>query len=131
MATRDGLSGVLILTEDDKATLKLANQLAIGGGWQEWQVLWRDREFNYEMFNEYIWRHAFAKALWGSQPISNVCQECFRQVSGADPSKAIVWAESYKWHLQQMVLAPDPIKYLHDNLPKYTTNSKGMLRPVR
>ena len=77
--------------------LESAIQKAIDGGWE--------RNLNYEAlingtsyFN--VFDHDFAKALWGEediplpQPHDNLSQ--------------LNWA----YHLQQMVLAEDPIKYL-------------------
>lgn len=28
-----------------------------------------------------------------------------------------LWGEKWEHHIQQMVLAPDPVKYLSDNMP--------------
>lgn len=111
MAYRDGFTGALTLTDEDKKTLKLANQLAISGGWQEWQVLWRDRNFDYKMFNEYIWRHAFAEALWGE-----------KYVIGDNLADGNI---AWKWHLLHMVLALDPIKYIAEHMPAYKINNRG------
>lgn len=48
-----------------------------------------------------IYSHDFAKALWG-EPILDDKQR-FKQYG-------------WKWHLQHMVIADDPIKYLEENL---------------
>lgn len=45
-----------------------------------------------------IFQHDFAKALW---PLE------YNKVTDTDP---------WDWHLQQMVIAEDPIKYLGENL---------------
>jgi len=44
-----------------------------------------------------LFNHDFAKALWGNKQIGNV------------------WIP-YLWHLQQMVISDDPIKYLGENI---------------
>lgn len=58
-----------------------------------------------------IFNHDFAKALWGDEehgtedyysPKHNDC-------SGAE------WLKTWEYHLKQMVIAEDPIKYLGDN----------------
>lgn len=51
-----------------------------------------------------IFKHSFAKALWGEEPISvhiNTAQ------MGGD-----VTLPAYKYHLQQMVIEENPIRYL-------------------
>lgn len=49
-----------------------------------------------------IFSHDFAKALWGSK-------------KHAHPNGGKVMP-CYQWHLQQMVIAPNPIKYLGANI---------------
>ena len=51
---------------------------------------------------ELIYLHSFAKALWGEDTM----WEAFHPIYGK--CKNIAW----KFHLQQMVLEKDPIKYL-------------------
>lgn len=49
----------------------------------------------------------FAKALWGEELIT----------SGSDSLDDSYWElESWQYHLQQMVIADDPIKYLGENI---------------
>lgn len=50
--------------------------------------------------NKMYFNHDFAKALWGE--------------GDEQLGQATLW----KWHLANMVIADDPIKYLGDNLPK-------------
>lgn len=47
-----------------------------------------------------LWQHGFAKALWGEEHYDD------------DEHEPVNWA----YHLQQMVLAKDPIEYLGKNL---------------
>lgn len=60
---------------------------------------------------EIIYQHNFAKALWGERDviISRYVQGNGRQIYGK---------EIYGWemHLQQMVIAPDPIEYLGEHI---------------
>lgn len=55
-----------------------------------------------------IFNHDFAKALWGES-------EDY-QLPGMDENVWIAGLPKYKWHLQQMVIADDPIKYLGKNI---------------
>jgi len=51
-----------------------------------------------------IFNHDFAKALWGEEPC---------EVNGDD---RLFGQPLWKYHLQEMVIAPDPIEYLGANL---------------
>jgi len=60
-----------------------------------------------------IFNHDFAKALWGEKYIWTI------QVSRGRDTKVIKsmdMLEDWQYHLQQMVIAEDPIKYLGDNI---------------
>lgn len=113
----------------DKQVLDKAIKLALIGGWNEcgqpdngWGVdcnQWSvptgthlminhcRRGDEYYHRNQIIYSHDFAKALWGDKD-------------------TIVWADdqrmetlpAYKFHLQQMVISPDPIDYLRENMPE-------------
>lgn len=52
-----------------------------------------------------IFNHDFAKALWGEETNMVIVED------GGD-----MIGEAWKAHLQEMVIAPDPIKYLGANL---------------
>lgn len=54
-----------------------------------------------------IFNHDFAKALWGEEI-------AHRETEPFEYSETEAW----KYHLQQMVIADDPIAYLGDNLPQ-------------
>ena len=61
------------------------------------------RRNGYFSVEELIFNHDFAKALWGEEwPIN----QAFKRLG-------MPW---WKENLQQMVLAPDPIKYLGENI---------------
>lgn len=60
-------------------------------------------------WQDYIYRHDFAKALWGDGKINRITktsEDIFAPAPIGD----------WKSHLQQMVIADDPIKYLGENL---------------
>jgi len=57
--------------------------------------------------NNLIWRHDFAKALWGEKP--------YYRFDGDTLETPTQWQH----HLQQMVIADNPIQYLGEN-----TNTK-------
>lgn len=60
-----------------------------------------------------VFNHDFAKALWGENTYTEaVCPEC-----GYDGLWEPVESEPlWQYHLQQMVIADDPIKYLGENI---------------
>lgn len=53
-------------------------------------------------YMEIIFNHDFAKALWG-------------EMKGKDGPCPLIFS-GWKYHLQQMAIADDPIKYLGENL---------------
>lgn len=62
----------------------------------------------YELIILYLPPHDFAKALWGKNPMwSNDPMGAYN-----DSPKE----ENWQHHLQQMVIAEDPIKYLGENI---------------
>lgn len=66
---------------------------------------------------ELIFNHDFAKALWGDGT-NNIKVNDDGTLSPIDPTKPTKFTTllDYKDHLQQMVIAEDPIKYLGENL---------------
>lgn len=69
----------------------------------EWTV--KGHESDWSLIEALIYSHDFAKALWG--------EEINHEVNGDDRLfKAPIW----QYHLQQMVIAPDPIAYLGNNI---------------
>jgi hypothetical protein len=104
--------------ETKKATLTTAIQKAIDGGynmkgWTKapgfmWHVeldnhgepclviLGNNHEFTVNKY-EVIFSHNFAKALWGEQRVNSL-------------------EGGWRWHLQNMVIADDPIKYLGEHI---------------
>jgi hypothetical protein len=89
----------------DHKILEKAIRKAIDGGWtkgKEYLDFMDDGLFGRGKndHTEVIFNHSFAKALWG---------ESTQQAYGPD-------FDGWEYHLQQMVIAPDPIKYLGDHL---------------
>jgi len=77
-------------------------------------ILHKDRVFGYggiPIFNV-IYNHDFAKALWGEDDVCNYCGTnkhdayCERQGN----------CQAWEYHLQNMVISPDPIAYLRDHM---------------
>lgn len=93
--------------------LEKAIQKAIDGGWKK-PYGWDDLEWNGSSWHTFEWgidlntvifSQAFSKALWG-------------QVSTVNNDVPHVGTPLPLWqyHLQQMVIADDPIKYLGENI---------------
>lgn len=104
-----------------KEILEKAIQKAIDGGWS---ALNKDRMFlgrfvdgdiveaNYNL----IFNHDFAKALWGDSWKED-CKTCgFTHYMYDKDQYDDEQADPYIYHLQQMVIAQDPIKYLGEHL---------------
>ena len=58
---------------------------------------------------ELIFDHSFSKALWGEELPPRTAGFQYQNTS---------WhpLRTYQWHLAQMVISPDPIKYLGENI---------------
>jgi hypothetical protein len=83
--------------------LEKAIKKAIDGGWQpDPDDMYYKNEFEYPMI---IFRHSFTKALWGDGQMGKLPKHGLR-----------VGVSGWQMHLQQMVIADDPIKYLGDNI---------------
>lgn len=91
--------------------LEKAIQKAIDGGWKADAVgmvtIIPKGWLEHDHYKAIIFNHDFAKALWGinSEPISS-------DISKDSELIKSIW----QYHLQQMVIADDPVKYLGDNL---------------
>lgn len=105
--------------------LTKAIRKAIDGGWTGWSwpssadlLKWRwedyDRVYSDGDYEDYetinveavIFNHDFAKALWGTE-----------EMSAGDLYEYGPYTRTYwKHHLKQMVVSPDPIKYLGEHL---------------
>lgn len=70
---------------------------------------------------ELLFNHDFAKALWGKEVISDTCRCGYKPITEAHsilngPHGPINDKIGWKKHLQRMVIAEDPIKYLGENI---------------
>lgn len=103
----------------DKDILEKAIQKAIDGGWTKQGLTdegkmhftengivvdWLRGGRDFTSIETIIFNHDFAKALWGDE---------MRWQEDGENSRL---QTNYKYHLQQMVIADDPIKYLGENL---------------
>lgn len=103
--------------------LEKAISLAIDGGWEDnmFEVMHYTHEHSKiatpEFLYQLIFNHQFAKALWGEKPPlqRRVYEKDYkgnRQLRLRGKRTGIAW----QYHLQQMVIADDPIKYLGENI---------------
>lgn len=80
---------------------------AIDNGWEESPLRYRyilsTRNLNAWEILQLIYDHQFAKALWGDELVPSEWRD-----QAVD--------ENWRIHLQSMVIADDPIKYLGDNI---------------
>lgn len=125
----------------DKEILEKAIRKAIDGGWKPFVhrelenfFVWdhcastfsaKDgKDLTYSV-SELIYKHDFAKALWGIEKKPSTCALCGyftdndsdKSTCAIDPWGFHEWtntytANGYRYHLQQMVVSEDPIKYL-------------------
>ena len=61
----------------------------------------------------FIFNHDFAKALWGEVVTT---ENYTGQGPDLSPATYIIPKPAWQYHLQQMVIAEDPIKYLGENI---------------
>lgn len=105
-----------------KDILEKVIQKAIEGGWiiddvrfsgdmtVESVCDWFDDDHGDLSVNNLIWRHDFAKALWGDKPVKLPWYDAIgAAINGEDE-------RTWQYHLQQLVIAEDPIKYLGEHL---------------
>lgn len=63
-----------------------------------------------------IFNHDFAKALWGEEPYSDNKTVNVSLKGGIVTEHKFSTEPAWQYHLQQMVIAKDPIKYLGENI---------------
>lgn len=113
----------------DTETLTKAIALVIKGGWSFGNMKWQvesptestleidvgGRRFAVE---ELIYLHEFAKCLFGLEPL--ICSQCERTHHSSSDCDCGGWPFSaikqWQYHLQQMVISPDPIAYLREHM---------------
>ena len=98
--------------------LKKAIEKAVKGGWDNWVPEQIFKELNYAnkpWVYSVIFSHDFAKAFWGKREVCSYCGvELDKHVRSDEDEDncGFRWWKSCQYHLQQMVLEKDPIKYL-------------------
>ncbi len=107
----------------DQQILEKAIQKAIQGGWKtnrSAEVL-ADSIINdgtYDQLEPLIFDHDFAKALWGEEDVDLISGKLHKWKEYL-PYGVIetAWVRpAWQYHLQMMVIAEDPIKYLGEHL---------------
>lgn len=118
--------------QEDIETIETAINKALANGWMPEQLQTGSDEDKLRYIKKDILRsrlwlfdHDFAKALWGDEFIEwcvfcgyKTAEQCnwdaIYNDSHPEPSKYI--QEAWQYHLQLMVIADDPIKYLQENI---------------
>jgi hypothetical protein len=107
----------------DKEILQRAIELAIERGWKTDSpnakaiIDWFERG-DPPMYQEcIIFNHEFAKALWGERDWKDIdIEERPFGLWDGGPEWFEFNGKMWQYHLQQMVISPDPIKYLGENI---------------
>ena len=118
---------ILTIPLTDKEILEKVLQKAIDGGYDHIPYsVTEHADFLIESkaLPLIIYRHDFAKALWGDEKI--VMTEYRNEVMPVDPLRTTMDTQDtmprtyryYNWqyHLQRMVISDNPIQYLKDNI---------------
>jgi hypothetical protein len=108
---------------DHKLTLERAITIAIKNGWQ--LPDWAQGPTHLAVASlmqgtklEIIYNHGFAKSLWGTAQEYCIACERSHSYSGDCDAGCGNCTQAWAFHLQQMVIAEDPLLYLSQNLPK-------------
>lgn len=104
----------------DKQALEKAIRIAIKNGWdvefEDVLQVMSKREslygLRYVAHSGWLFNHEFCKALWGEEHA--VVIDVHRPVTNG----VVMSLKEYQFHMQQMVIADNPLAYLKDNLPK-------------
>lgn len=101
----------------DKEILERAIKKALDGGWTKNPQSYKEyMVFDNIHLGDFIFNHDFAKALWGKNTDTMTVQNNSLNVA------QIIDMNGWRYHLQQMVLADDPIKYLGEHIDVQKTN---------
>lgn len=105
--------------------LTKAIQKAIDGGWQvdleavlpEMSKKWSLYGLQYTGYSGLLYSKDFAKALWGDWNMVET-GKLYNSDGTLDSEQTITAfsGKAWQYHLQQMVIADDPIKYLGEHL---------------
>lgn len=104
--------------------LEKAIQKAIDGGWDmghkpdleayKQDASYLEKWLSLQTNEQIIFNHDFAKALWGEEKVDmNLPKD--EKMWGAD-DQMYYFGSWWQYHLQNMVIAENPIKYLGENL---------------
>lgn len=92
--------------------LEKAVNKAVENGWKS--LPW-DKDYASYVTDGFIFKHDFAKAFWGKEKLCSHCGKVY--VNHGDCGVSFTEGkEAFKYHLQQMVLEEEPIKYLEQFL---------------
>lgn len=116
----------------DQEILTIAIEKAITGGWEglphvsaaNYLAILKQRRTTKEEWYPVIFNHDFAKALWGGKRIGGAytANGSHRALNHAQALAIwklyddFGWFAAWQVHLQQMVVADEPIKYLGEHL---------------
>lgn len=105
----------------NKEILEKSIQKAIDGGWVDGRVALKETQSIPEwaiptpVSIAIIFNHNFAKALWGDKEMRIKTDMGYQSAFGGVKLTSVKMS-AWKNHLQQMVIADDPIKYLGENI---------------
>lgn len=124
-------------SKTNQQVLEKAIKIAIDNGWEP---IWpKEYEWHLEgiqvivdgdtMIHEksYIFNHDFAKALWDKfygEPYWEDEYDFDPEGLEREQARKLLELKPWQVHLQQMVIADDPLEYLKDNLPNQAVGGK-------
>lgn len=97
--------------------LEKAIQKAIEGGWGEAEYA-RSVAFAFpegKLVRSFLFDHDFAKALWETEE-HRALELMISNSDGTERANRLMTHLGWRLHLQQMVVAENPIKYLGENV---------------
>ena len=97
--------------------LERAVAKAKANGWKKPEGVMIEAAVNGWNAPHIIYDHGFAKALWGEeQAPTNIYKTKTTILSDRRPLTELSTFPAWQYHLQQMVIADDPLKYLNENI---------------
>lgn len=108
---------VWLVPNNNQEILKRAIKKAFYNGYEQ-SIQWMDSVVNdYKDDYDYsglIFDHEFAKALWPGDE-NTYAAECYKSPVEGDAGFDEYYT-TWEYHLREMVISPDPIKYLGENI---------------
>ena len=78
---------------------------------------WATVSGSFQQYSGIIFSHDFAKAFWGNAKWCWIPgYDEWGELKGSPPEEKLFIMTSWQYHLQQMVISEDPIKYLEKYL---------------